>query len=568
MSETTSSNSNSSQSTSSSNPVQTPENDIVNAVSGVASGMASQLFNWAQGVFAQTSQITNEAVNNFFQTSQQMMGLSNSMIDQYNSLFAPENAQLVADANSYASPARLATDMGAAGATAAQAGQSAEANSLAQLQQFGIDPSSGRYAGLINADNVANAGNVAGQENLQERADVATGQQLRAEAVQTGAQLPSSIANVENTGIQANTGAENAELANANTGVNLMGLPDQFLNTATHVLPPFNAQRSQSSSLGGGSSQTQKQPTQNQGGGSGQPGNGGGGNGAPSTFSGMTPNPGATIFQGAAPTSGGGGSQNFDNPLSDEQMTNPFSGPQDDASQTFNDAGGGNAAFSNPQTDASNAFGTPSQGMDTNQGVFGNNTSSLDLGGLNGSDQNVFGNPTAPAPSPSPLPGGIDTSVTSNFQLPPDDGSNPAAGSGGDSQPAADQGSEDPGAGDMSQSFGDDSGGDGGGDGFARGGAVPMRKPPTYRMPNMMASGGQVPSQMSPSGGRKVDDVRAQGPGRAPMRLNANEFVIPQDVALWKGQEFFQNLINDSRKKRMSPASAPAKPTAQPMGGQ
>ena len=86
------------------------------------------------------------------------------------------------------------------------------------------------------------------------------------------------------------------------------------------------------------------------------------------------------------------------------------------------------------------------------------------------------------------------------------------------------------------------------------------------------AMGGQVPAAASPSGGQQVDDVSAQGPGQSPMHLNANEFVIPQDVALWKGQEFFQNLINDSRKKRMSPGGAPAKPSAsaapQSMGAQ
>jgi hypothetical protein len=62
---------------------------------------------------------------------------------------------------------------------------------------------------------------------------------------------------------------------------------------------------------------------------------------------------------------------------------------------------------------------------------------------------------------------------------------------------------------------------------------------------------------MSPSGGQRVDDVQAQGPRGQHMNLNAHEFVIPQDVALWKGQEFFQNLIDQSRKKRVM---APAKP--------
>jgi hypothetical protein len=80
---------------------------------------------------------------------------------------------------------------------------------------------------------------------------------------------------------------------------------------------------------------------------------------------------------------------------------------------------------------------------------------------------------------------------------------------------------------------------------FARGGAVPGYD-----------GGGNVPPQMSPSGGQQVDDIPAVMPG-GPARLNANEFVIPQDVALWKGQEFFQKLIEQSRKHRVT---APAQP--------
>ena len=54
--------------------------------------------------------------------------------------------------------------------------------------------------------------------------------------------------------------------------------------------------------------------------------------------------------------------------------------------------------------------------------------------------------------------------------------------------------------------------------------------------------GGFVSSELSPSGGSKVDDVQA--------RLNSGEFVIPKDVAAWKGQEFFYKLMAQARKMR------------------
>lgn len=62
--------------------------------------------------------------------------------------------------------------------------------------------------------------------------------------------------------------------------------------------------------------------------------------------------------------------------------------------------------------------------------------------------------------------------------------------------------------------------------------------------------GGHIPPHASPSGGRAIDDV--------PARLTAGEFVVPKDVVAWKGEEYFQKLIQGSREKRHE---APAKPS-------
>lgn len=70
--------------------------------------------------------------------------------------------------------------------------------------------------------------------------------------------------------------------------------------------------------------------------------------------------------------------------------------------------------------------------------------------------------------------------------------------------------------------------------------------------------GGAIPPSASPSGGRQVDDVHAQLPSGKQINVNAREFVIPEDVARWKGEEFFQKLIAQSRQARVT---APAKPS-------
>lgn len=67
----------------------------------------------------------------------------------------------------------------------------------------------------------------------------------------------------------------------------------------------------------------------------------------------------------------------------------------------------------------------------------------------------------------------------------------------------------------------------------------------------MMAEGGEVPPQSSPTQGIAVDDVPAQ--------LTVGEFVIPKDVKEWKGEEFFHKLIASSREAKGAPKQAQPK---------
>jgi len=67
---------------------------------------------------------------------------------------------------------------------------------------------------------------------------------------------------------------------------------------------------------------------------------------------------------------------------------------------------------------------------------------------------------------------------------------------------------------------------------------------------NGMTTGGGVPDDASPTGGGAIDDV--------PARLTAGEFVVPKDVASWKGEEYFQKLIDQSRKAKEGASAKPA----------
>lgn len=514
----------SSQSTSEPIVTETPENQLLDQIAGIAQSLGQQMAGWAQGVYAKTSQITDQAVGNFFNVSQQMMGFSNKLADQYNNLFAPENAQLIADANSYASPSRMQADMGMAGATAAQAGQAAMRNSEQQLASFGIDPSSGRYAALDKADAVQNAANVAGAENMQRMEDIKTGQQLRSEAVQVGSLLPAAVSNTANTAIQANAGASNASLANANTGANLMSLANQYLSTAMGLKLPLQGQKSQSTSSGQGSSSRS------------DPGRGGNGSGAG--------NGGAGAGGGAG--HGGGGGWN----------------PQHGSGPEINSYGGGQGGdYSYQQPDMGDF--SYMDGYGSGQGSIGDQTTDP----LSNLDDNPFNDPGFGQTY------GDTGSTYSGASNDSGSGSSTDMSGLGDYNYDPSANATDPGWGQTYDQPGDPSVFDSGSDSsYAGGGSVHpnMRRPrpmPRPKLPHGQvpfrvnaADGGQISPQMSPSGGQQTDDV--------PANLNTDEFVVPKDVAKWKGEEFFHKMIADSRNKRHQMAAAlGVGPTVRPQPG-
>lgn len=71
---------------------------------------------------------------------------------------------------------------------------------------------------------------------------------------------------------------------------------------------------------------------------------------------------------------------------------------------------------------------------------------------------------------------------------------------------------------------------------------IPSAPMPPAQTPPVAADatpGGGVPAFASPSRGVQTDDV--------PAMLTANEFVIPKDVAVWKGHEYLTKLIDQAR---------------------
>jgi len=521
---------------------QYSEEPFLQQIAQYAQSLAGNMYSWAQNAYQHTSQLTDQVVGNFLASSEMSRGLAQNALDRYQNVFQPQENALIRDANTYASPERIRSEMGMAQAGVEHAGEAGRQNALRDLASYGIDPSSGRYASLDRAERAMTAAAAAGAGNQARRATEQTGRALRSEAIQVGERYPGIAMGAINTGLQALTGAQNASLSNANTGRNLMSLPNDYLRTASELkYPPLGNRSSQSNMEGGGGSG---------GGGSGGGGRSGGGEGG----------------GGGGPRGSAGGDQswamNHPQPVqrggSDEERGGRNNNRQQQQSSGYrggNDFGNPGAQFTrigNPteQGEEYGPFADRSQFEQqwpdfstTEEGNFGSDQfSQANLGSQDAQE-------------------GWNGNASSGWDGTYDQGANEDYGFDYGSQQDNDTYSTAA----LGQSWGNDEstgsigafGGEdenGWDDWWRRNGNYSS----DYVRGGTATPGGRVPEQMSDSGGLAVDDV--------PANLTAGEFVIPRDVAAWKGQEFFQKLIDQSRQgsskatAKGEPSKGPARP--------
>ena len=466
------------------------------AIANAAAALGESTYQWALQNYNTTSAMTGQAVQNYLQMSQYGMGLAGETLNQYNQTYVPEMQQLAGLAGTYSSPARTAVNMGAAESGVAQGTQAGINAATQNLQSYGIDPSSGMYGELQEAQRTAGGAAAAGAGQSAELATQATGRQLLGQSIGVGQALPGQAVNAVNSANQAVTGAENATLANVASGANSMNTANSFLGTAMQLkLPPVgNTQQSTSQNVS--SSASHSNPGQQSSGGGGYSGGGGGSGGG----------------------SGGGG-----------------------GSSPLTDYGPGYGGYGSSGGMIDNGAGV-SLDFGGDAGVGGDGGGFAEGGKVGGIPEFAGG---GFAPGASVAPGAGTTGLSSS-----------GGGGGGGGGGGFDVGRRGMGRRGMGEGLTASGPARGGGGGWG-GPALAQRTGQGY-FPGLAAGGippdatsaGPVPAALSPSNGQQTDDI--------PARLNADEFVIPQDVSKWKGQEFFQKLIDQSRMAR---AGATAKPT-------
>lgn len=514
--------------------------DQLTAVANLASQYAQQLYSWGQNVFNQVTDITNQNIAAFTRASDMAIGGAQQSMDQFTGSFLPDYQNLRATAADYANTGRQARNAGEAESGMMQGMDVARENAERTLESQGIDTSSGRYADLELANQTKGIAAAVGAGQQSVRADEATALGLKKQALDYGLQLPGIATNFLNQANQARIAAQNSEIARANAGVNLNSLPNAYLATSMgNKFLPNRGQNTQSSSQQRGQSNNPGKNNSNQGQG-GDRGGGGPGGGDVGKMYGANDKINPGIGNGVGGAFGGGGAGAHVIPGNGGGIWNGQQDPWNlDTSGGFGQFGGIGQQPYDPMSDMYGGYNT---GIGTDWGGNDVNLSGMDpygsymdpYGSAYGMDYSQYDN----MGQWNGDWGGGDTgwsgdnSGYTGWGGGSDSGYNSYGMDYSQAQPSYSDSYYDPGP--SYTDYGVGSGGDysfdAGGD-YERGGAIPT-------------TGGPVPRSASPSGGRQTDDIHAS--------VNAGEFIIPRDVAQYKGKEFFHKLIASSRKNLAS----------------
>jgi hypothetical protein len=217
----------------------TPQNKGLNKAAEANAKLSKEAFDWFKQEYVRTTPQREAAEAVADQSAKANLDAQvkqNQIADEYNTYnketYRPLEKRLVADAQSYDTPARQQQEADKAVADVnAQASSQREA-AARDLASYGIAPDSGKsmsllQSGDINTSRLAAAAATGARDRVQ-----ATGYARMADAANLGRNLPSSQATAVQTGIQAGNSAvgnQSAGLAATNSGAALMG---QGFNTA------------------------------------------------------------------------------------------------------------------------------------------------------------------------------------------------------------------------------------------------------------------------------------------------------------------------------------------------
>ena len=197
------------------------------AAASMQNSIAGQKFSedqlaWAKQQFYENKAVTDKIVGMSMDNAKTQQEEAKTAYDRYQAKYQPIEDKLIDQAQNWASPARTAQQMGQAEATAQQQGAQARTASTQQLESFGINPSSTRYAAMDIGNRTATGASAAAAGT--NAANLVAQQQvgLEGQAINIGRGYPGQVSNEFSGSTSAGSAANNAANQTFQAGSNAM----------------------------------------------------------------------------------------------------------------------------------------------------------------------------------------------------------------------------------------------------------------------------------------------------------------------------------------------------------
>lgn len=190
--------------------------------------IASEQLAWAKEQYKQDKETNAPIIAQLTRSMTTQNDFADQQLKMYNETYQPMEKDLADKAMNWDTPERRETMAGEAAADVAQQFEGARLAAEQQLKDFGVDPSSPKYAATALGGKLAQAQAAAGAQNAARRNVEMQGLQLEQNAVNTGRGYPGQINQTWGTAQNSGNSAVQNTLNQSQTGANMMGTPYQY----------------------------------------------------------------------------------------------------------------------------------------------------------------------------------------------------------------------------------------------------------------------------------------------------------------------------------------------------
>ena len=198
--------------------------------------LGKEQLEWAKEQYGKDSAIYERIVNGFLEDMDETS--ANAAKDRafYEEYYQPLEKELVEEAKTYDTAERRQQQMGSAQAGVAQQFDAQRENAQRELEAYGIDPSSTRYAALDAGIRTTQAAAQAATGTAASNRVEDVGRALRSEAINVGRGYPGQVASSYQTAAQAGQGAGSLTGQATSVGGQTMGTAPQYFASGNQAV--------------------------------------------------------------------------------------------------------------------------------------------------------------------------------------------------------------------------------------------------------------------------------------------------------------------------------------------